>query len=84
MCNCKISERSTVRLGREEIANKAGIRVAGAIEQQSVRGETPGKVQIVTRENHTALFRPDSPAQRFQTINLMMHVEMRERFVKQQ
>ena len=51
----RITEHGAGTLGREDIADGAGMRVAGAIEQQSVRGESPGKVQIVTRENHTAL-----------------------------
>ena len=60
------------------------MRVAGAIEQQCVRRETPGQVQIVTRENYAAFARIDPFAQRFEAIDLMMQVEMRKGFIEQQ
>jgi len=55
-----------------------------ALDEKRVRREAARKIEIVARKNYRARRTCHPGSQRIEAIDLMMQIQMRERFVEQQ
>lgn len=80
----RMTECGARALRREHLAYGARVKAAAAVEQERVRGEAPRKIEIVARKQHRSRIALHPARDRFETRDLMMQVQMRERLVEQQ
>ncbi|KAH0439048.1 hypothetical protein KCU90_g3314, partial [Aureobasidium melanogenum] len=82
--NQGIAERPARQRGRQHVVNRSGIRAPLAVEQQRMCREAPREIQVMARKQHCTPWLARPGAQRFQTVDLVVQIQMRERFVEQQ
>ena len=78
----RITECNACAFGRQDFPDRARTRVTGAIEQQRMRGEPAREIQVVTREDNASARFFEPLRQCFQAIDLMMQVEVGQRFIE--